>query len=78
MNSNLNNKEIKLVPEMLNLLGCSKNNFLNLIKKMNYKHFDKDNNTFFKYNPKRSMKKVSSKVIKDDNPFKILNQLNLK
>ncbi len=78
MNSNLNNKEIKLVPEMLNLLGCSKNNFLNLIKKMNYKHFDKDNNTFFKYNPRKSMKKISRKVIKDDNPFKILNQLNLK
>ena len=30
-------KEIKLVPEMLNLLGCNKENFVNLIKKMNYK-----------------------------------------
>ena len=30
-------KEIKLVPEMLNLLGCSKENFEKLIQKMNYK-----------------------------------------
>ena len=30
-------KEIKLVPEMLNLLGCNKENFLKLIKLMNYK-----------------------------------------
>ena len=27
------NKEIKVVPEMLNLLGCSKDNFVNLLKK---------------------------------------------
>ena len=27
------NKEIKLIPEMLNLLGCSKDNFEKLIKK---------------------------------------------
>ena len=39
---NLNNEkknEIKLIPEMLNLLGCNKDNFLKLIKKMNYKSF---------------------------------------
>merc|ERR1711991_127830 len=33
---NEENKEIKLIPEMLNLLGCSKDNFEKLIKKMNY------------------------------------------
>ena len=33
INSNLENKnEIKMVPEMLNLLGCSKENFKKLIK----------------------------------------------
>ena len=31
------NKEIKLTPEMLNLLGCNKENFKILIQKMNYK-----------------------------------------
>ena len=30
------NKEIKMIPEMLNLLGCSKDNFKKLIQKMNY------------------------------------------
>ena len=27
------NKEIKLIPEMLNLLGCSKDNFKKLLKR---------------------------------------------
>ena len=36
------NKEIKLIPEMLNLLGCSKEDFLKLIKKMNYSSFTKN------------------------------------
>ena len=35
------NKETKLVPEMLNLLGCNKQNFKKLIEKMNYKTFEK-------------------------------------
>ena len=37
------NKEIRLVPEMLNLLGCNKQNFQKLIEKMNYKTFEKEN-----------------------------------
>ena len=43
LNSNKENKinEIKLVPEMLNLLGCNKENFIKLIKKMNYKTYEK-------------------------------------
>ena len=36
------NKEIKMIPEMLNLLGCSKDNFKKLLQKMNYKIFDKE------------------------------------
>jgi ATP-dependent RNA helicase SUPV3L1/SUV3 len=40
------NKEIKMVPEMLNLLGCSKDNFKKLLKKMGYKIFDKEEETF--------------------------------
>ena len=49
--SSKENSEIKLVPEMLNLLGCSKDNFKKLLQKMNYKIFEKENDTFFKYNP---------------------------
>ena len=50
-------KEIKLIPEMLNLLGCSKENFKNLIEKMNYKTFEKDADIYFRYNPKKKIKK---------------------
>ena len=73
-----NTKEIKLVPEMLNLLGCNKENFLYLIKKMNYKTFERDNNTYFKYTPKKINKNNKSKNVNKDNPFNILNELNLK
>ena len=79
---NLNNEkkdEIKLVPEMLNLLGCNKDNFLNLIKKMNYKYFEKDNETFFKYVPQKKSKKkhfVGNK--KKDNPFNVLKEISFK
>ena len=46
--SSKENSEIKLVPEMLNLLGCSKDNFKKLLRKMNYKIFEKENETFLK------------------------------
>ncbi len=73
-----NTKEIKLVPEMLNLLGCNKENFLYLIKKMSYKTFERDNNTYFKYTPKKINKNNKRKNVNKDNPFNILNELNLK
>ena len=71
------NNEIKLLPEMLNLLGCSKNNFLKLVKMMNYKSFEKNNETFFKYHPKKIKNKIKDYKLKD-NPFNVLNQLNIK
>jgi len=71
------NKEIKLVPEMLNLLGCSKNNFKRLIEKMNYKTFEKDKDIYFKYNPKKQIKKTFKKTTTLNNPFSILKKLDL-
>ena len=74
-----NINEIKLVPEMLNLLGCNKENFVKLIQKMNYKTYEKENNLYFKYMPSRKI--IRKKEIKKDiknNPFGVLNQLNLK
>ena len=53
------NKEIKIIPEMLNLLGCSKDNFKKLLQKMNYKIFEKENETFFKYSPTKKFKKIT-------------------
>ena len=77
MNSNNENKnEIKIIPEMLNLLGCSKENFLKLIRKMNYKTFEKNNENYFKYAPiKKSRKFVQTKERKN-NPFSVLKNIN--
>jgi ATP-dependent RNA helicase SUPV3L1/SUV3 len=71
-----NDKEIKLTPEMLNLLGCSKENFKKLIEKMNYKTYERNNDIYFKYTPKK-IKKPFKKNNPSNNPFKILKNLNL-
>ena len=78
INSNPDGKgDIKLVPEMLNLLGCSKDNFLKLIKKMNYKSFEKDKSTYFKYIPKRNINRnFSTRFEPKDNPFNVLKEMN--
>ena len=78
-NFNEKNKEVKLVPEMLNLLGCNKEDFLKLIKKMNYLSFTKNDETYFRYSPLKSYKKqISTKVLKKENPFNILKNINFK
>ena len=70
-------KEIKLIPEMLNLLGCSKDNFKKLIQKMGYKTHEKNNEIYFQYSPKKEyIKKTFEKDNKKDNPFKILKNIN--
>ena len=74
--NNDKDKDIKLVPEMLNLLGCSKDNFKNLIKKMNYKIIEKDQEIYFKYNPKRQIKKAFKKKETSNSPFKVLKNFN--
>ena len=77
INSDLEkDKEIKLVPEMLNLLGCSKENFKKLIEKMNYKTLEKDKDTYFKYSPQKQIKKTFKKTGSINNPFKVLKGLN--
>ncbi len=70
-----NNQEVKLVPEMLNLLGCSKENFIKLIKSMNYKLFEKNKETYFKYNPRKANYRQKNNF-NSDNPFNVLNQIN--
>ena len=69
-------KEIKLVPEMLNLLGCSKENFKKLIEKMNYKTLEKDKDIYFRYSPQKQIKKPFKKTVSINNPFKILKNFN--
>ena len=71
------NKEIKMIPEMLNLLGCSKDKLKKLLQKMGYKILDKKDEIFFKYSPVKKYKKDSVKKVSSENPFKILKNLNL-
>ncbi len=72
-------KEIKVIPEMLNLLGCSKENFKRLLIKMNYKIYEKDKEFYIKYLPtKKKIVKKKDKKDYSNNPFSVLNQLNLK
>ena len=56
-------KEVKIVPEMLNLLGCSKENFIKLVKCMDYQSFIKENEVFIKYVPKKTSKKIKEKTL---------------
>ncbi len=71
------NKNIKMTPEMLNLLGCNKENFKKLLKKMGYKINDIGNETFFKYHPPKNYKKTFDKKTLKESPFGILKGLNL-
>ena len=50
-------KQVKMMPEMLNLLGCNKENFKKLLKSMNYIVLEKNDETYFKYNLKKYLKK---------------------
>jgi len=78
---NSNSKEesnIKLTPEMLNLLGCSKENFKKLLIKMNYKVFEKEKEIYFKYIPIKKFKKAPIKKVSKENPFEVLKNLNLR
>ena len=69
-------KDIKMVPEMLNLLGCSKDNFKILLKYMNYNVTEKNKEIYFKYNPKKKQKKIFDKKKTKENPFGILKNIN--
>ena len=74
---NTKDKEVKLQSEMINLLGCTKENFLKLLLLMKYKYEEKNKEIFFQYKPSR--KKIFGKfkkINKNDNPFNILNNVN--
>ena len=73
---NSNNNKFKISSEMMNLLGCSKENFYKLLLLMNYKK-DKDEDTYkFMGEYKKKVKLI--KNINNSNPFKKLMSLNIK
>ena len=73
------NEDVKVIPEMLNLLGCNKENFVKLLKQMNYKTYEKNKDLFFKYSPSKKTYKTNKKGVNiTDSPFSKLVELNIK
>ena len=72
--------KFKLDSNMINLIGCNRENFINLLNIMNYKYekIKKNNEEYFTYKPKKYHKiktKTSSKIIKN-NPFNVLSNVS--
>ncbi|MAW02105.1 MAG: hypothetical protein CMI81_04405 [Candidatus Pelagibacter sp.] len=59
----------------LNLLGCSKEDFIVFMREIGYKFITKNDTELFKYLPKKT--NVRKAKIKKENPFHILKTLEL-
>ena len=70
-------RKFTILPEMMNLLGCSKENFYELMNLMNYKK-SKDMDTYY-FSGKDKQNKEKKNIIKNKtNPFSKLLALNIK
>ena len=76
--SNNEKKEVKLTPEMLNLLGCNKTNFAKLLQKMGYKTFERDKDLYFKYIAAKKQFNKKRNIYISDGPFSKLADLTTK
>jgi len=79
---NSKNGVFKIDSNMINLIGCSKENFYKLLELMEYKRKKMEGNTeeFFIYKPKfikKSKQKKDKKIIKDS-PFEKLSELRFR
>ena len=74
--NNTKNRKFKINAEMMNLLGCTKENFYKLMSYMNYQK-DKDVDTYVFKGEKKTYNKFI-KFDKKENPFKKLLSLNIK
>ena len=73
---NTKERKFKINAEMMNLLGCTKENFYTLMKYMNYKKDKAEDTYIFKGERKKTDKFL--KFDKKENPFKKLLSLNIK
>jgi len=69
-------RKFKIDSEMMNLIGCNKESFYNLMLSMNYKKSNEVDTYFYIGESKKKNKLISLK--KDENPFKKLLNLNIK
>ena len=80
---NSNNGIFKVTSDMINLIGCSKENFFKLLELMNYKpqkNQDNSKENFFIYKPKTMKNKIdkNKKKISKNNPFNKLSELRFR
>jgi len=77
---NSKNGQFKVDSDMINLIGCSKENFFTILELMQYKRKEiKDSKEgFFLYKPKFARVKNVNKKVKKDNPFDKLAELRLR
>ncbi len=73
---NTKDKKFKINASMMNLLGCSRENFLKLMNYMNYKK-DKNEDTYIFKGEKKKKEKLF-KFDNKENPFNKLRALNIK
>ena len=73
---NTKDKAFKINSDMINLIGCSKENFFKLLELMEYKSKNKKEE-FFIYKPKFTKNKKMKKTIKN-NPFEKLSDLRFR
>jgi ATP-dependent RNA helicase SUPV3L1/SUV3 len=66
----------ELKSDILNLLGSTKEDFKELMKKMNYNYIEKEGKIFFKYSPKKFNSKISKKKV-SNNPFSELKKIKI-
>jgi ATP-dependent RNA helicase SUPV3L1/SUV3 len=74
---NTTDKKFKITIDMMNLLGCSKENFFKLMILMNYRKSKDTDTYYFSPNNKKSKEKVMTNKDKA-NPFSKLLALNIK
>ncbi len=71
-----NKRKFKIDAEMINLIGCNKESFYNLMLSMNYKKSKEPDTYYYTGENKRKTKFINLR--KNENPFKKLLALNLK
>ncbi len=70
------NYDVTLLTEMMNLLGCTKENFYKFIELMNYKKSKEIDMYYFSGDRKKNKEKII--INKKNNPFSKLLRLNIK
>jgi ATP-dependent RNA helicase SUPV3L1/SUV3 len=79
---NTKNNMFKINSDMINLIGCSKENFFKLLELMNYvpKKDEKNKDDLFKYRPKNIKNKEhkSNKKVNTNSPFDKLSELRFR